>query len=91
MWAFADQKNSRPTQNPLQIVEVRRGHSTVSFRVAGEDEELEALGGLFQDGEDACQAAGVGGGEDVVQDEEPAVVSSQDLCKVTFVSIKSSS
>ena len=59
--------------------------------MAGEDEELEALGGLFQDGEDACQAAGVGGGEDVVQDEEPAVVSSQDLCKVTFVSIKSSS
>ena len=29
----------------------------------------------------AGEAAGVGGGEDVVQDEEPAVVACQDLCK----------
>ena len=70
-----------PTQDPLQIIEVRIGQAAVSFRVAGEDEELEALCGLFQDGEDSSEAAGVGGGEDVVQDEEPAVVSCQDLCE----------
>jgi len=68
-------------QNPLQIIELRGGEATVAFRVAGEDEELEVLGGLFKDGEDACEAAGVGGGEDVVQDEEPAVVACQDLCE----------
>jgi hypothetical protein len=82
---------SIPTQNALQIIELHDGQAPVAFRVAGEDEKLEALGGLFQDGEHSGQAAGVGGGEDVVQDEEPAVVSCQDLFKVTFVSIKASS
>ena len=47
--------------------------------MAGEDEELKALGSLFEDGEDAGEAAGVGGGENVIQDEESAVVACKDL------------
>ena len=44
------------SQHVLQIVEISLRQAAVSFRVAGEDEELEALGGLFQDGEDSSEA-----------------------------------
>lgn len=57
------------SDNPFKIEEHRVRQTTVAFRVAVQQEDLEADGGFVQDGDDVGEATGVGVGEYVVQDD----------------------
>ena len=60
-------------QNGLKVKKLRAVQSTITFRVAGNDENLETLSGFLQDGQNPRQPTCIRRGQHVIKHDELAL------------------